>query len=62
MGDITGIYVRVQRDGTWQNLDIATLTDDELEAFFWRCDLDRARTWCIGLCKWMREHLLNPDE
>jgi hypothetical protein len=27
---VTGMYFRVERDGRWQNLDAATLTDEEL--------------------------------
>lgn len=27
------VPVRIQRDGTWQTVDLHTLTDDELQAF-----------------------------
>jgi hypothetical protein len=31
---MTGYFVRMKRDGEWQNLDVAELTDAELEQ--WR--------------------------
>lgn len=61
---ITGIYVRIQRDGRWEPIDIAALTDAELDAFFSAADPDRSRKFALGLAKWIRDHVVvtsNPD-
>lgn len=52
---VTGIYVRIQRDGRYQSLDVATLTDSELEALF--VDPDVCRKFAIGLAAWIRDHI-----
>ena len=30
---MTGAYIRIKRNSTWQNIEIEQLTDDELESF-----------------------------
>lgn len=51
---ITGFFVRVQRDGRFQNLDVAELTDNELDAFFRGRDADSLLRWVVGLAAWIR--------
>lgn len=55
---MTGIYVRVKRDGRWQNLELDTLTDAELEAWV---HMQRAPGvgWLCGraLATWIRDYL-----
>lgn len=54
---VTGIYLRIQRDGRWENLDIAELTDEELRAFFGTLsDADHVK-WHVGLVKWIRDNV-----
>ena len=51
--NITGAYVRVNREGKWQSIDIACLSDQELDEFF-ASDPDPKR-WAVFLSKWIRE-------
>jgi hypothetical protein len=53
---MTGYHVRMKRDGEWQNLDVAELTDAELE------DWERVQSgdgwpWAIALAKWIRDNV-----
>lgn len=57
----TGFYVRVQRDGKWQNVELDALTDEELRAFFGDQSGDRCRTWAIALAAWIRDHVVSPE-
>jgi hypothetical protein len=54
-GYVTGIYVRIKRNDRWQSLDVATLTDAELEILF--VDPDVCRKFAIGLAAWIRDHV-----
>ncbi len=52
----TGAFVRVERDGKWQNIEIDQLTDDELIDFAekhphvgWK--------WAMVLAKWIRDNV-----
>ena len=55
-GHITGYFVRVERDGKFHNLDIAELTDAELEQFFSR--KANAERWAIALARWIRDNVV----
>lgn len=55
---MTGAFVRINRDGEAVNLDIAELTDAELETFFKTCDVDSSRNWALCLAAWIRENVL----
>lgn len=60
MGVETGAFVRVVRDGRGMSLDIATLTNEELETFFAeRTDPEELRRWAIFLAKWIRDHVFD---
>lgn len=58
---MTGIYMRVLRDGKWQSLDIAELTQDELTAVFEPASKERVIMFLAAVTKWMREHLVEVD-
>lgn len=53
----TGYYVRIERDGKWQSLDIATLTDEELCAFFAGETASRCGAWAASLAGWIRDNV-----
>jgi hypothetical protein len=59
---MTGSYVRVQRDGHWQNVEIDQLTDAELDAFA-ATQPERGWAWAKFLSRWIREHVTEapPD-
>ncbi len=51
---MTGFYIRVQRDGKWQAVEIDCLTEAELDAFA-ASQPDRGWFWVRGLLKWIRD-------
>lgn len=56
---MTGIYVRVMRDGAWQSLEVDTLTDGELSAWArQRAHDDIGWAWAVRLAAWIRDHVL----
>lgn len=54
---MTGFFVRICRAGKWQPVDVAEMTDDELDVFFDTFDVERARSWAKSLAKWIRDHV-----
>ena len=59
--DITGAYIRVKRDNKWQNLDIACLTDDELDAWIGTKPIyrdDNGWGWTKFLASWIRDNVI----
>ena len=58
---LTGIFVRIKRDGQFKNLDVGGLTDDELEGFFAEVNVGVARRWAIALAKWIRDNEPGED-
>jgi len=55
----TGIFIRFERDGKWQNLDIADMTTNEFTQFLASPgQQDRIDVWAIGLHKWIVEHVI----
>jgi hypothetical protein len=59
---MTGAYVRVIRDGRWQNIEFDQLTDEELDAFEARTrDLGTVAgegwKWAKFLAKWIRDNV-----
>lgn len=71
-----GLYVRIKRDDKWQNLDIAELSDEELEQYL----KDRLKIiedrisddlvldeikWLgaafTGVVAWVRDHVKKPN-
>jgi hypothetical protein len=51
---MTGYFIRMKRDGQWQNLDVAELTDAELEQWPAATGVDGWK-WAIGLARWIRD-------
>jgi hypothetical protein len=53
---MTGYYIRIERDGEWQNLDVAELTDAELD--FWQEQSPIAGWhWAKVLARWIRDNV-----
>ena len=53
---MTGAYVRIQRDGKWQAVEIDQLTDAELEQFAQRQGQDGWK-WAKFLATWIRNNV-----
>lgn len=56
---MTGFFVRICRDGKWQPVDVAEMTDDELEKFLNPAELsgERLAAWAKALAKWIRDNV-----
>ncbi len=68
---MTGLFVRVQRDGRWQNAEFDQLTDAELQQVVERAlanaltPLDAALDgwgWALALARWIRDHVGEAPE
>ena len=53
---ITGAFVRIKRDGDWQDLEIEQLTDQELEDLAGNRP-DMGWKWAKFLAKWIRDNV-----
>jgi len=53
---MTGAYIRIKRDGKWQNIEIDQLTDRELETFAER-QPDMGWKWAKFLARWIRDSI-----
>lgn len=51
----TGYYLRVQRDGRYQNLDIAEMSDDELISISKAWDAARLLSWVLTLKNFIKD-------
>ena len=47
---MTGAYVRVHRDGKWQNVEIEYLTDGERRELFKEADTEELLRWLNFMC------------
>jgi hypothetical protein len=56
---MTGLFIRIYRDDSWQDLEIDELTDDELEGLRGRSPFE-GWPWAIALAKWIRDNV-NPE-
>jgi len=59
---MTGIFVRVKRDGKWGNCEIEYLTPDELRVFFAEADQERILRFFAAVTSWMREHIIEDAD
>jgi hypothetical protein len=53
---MTGIYVRIERDGRWQSVEFEDLTEAEMGAFIRERPASDGWAWAIRLAGWIREH------
>jgi len=54
---MTGIFVRALIEGHPQSVEIDTLSDSELEAFFADLDPDQVRRYAAVLAGWIRDNV-----
>lgn len=47
---MTGAYLRVKREGTWQNVEIEYLSDAEREELFKERDNEEVLNWLNFMC------------
>ena len=47
---MTGAYLRIQREGTWQNVEIEYLTDNERMELFKEADSEEILKWLNFMC------------
>ena len=47
---MTGAYLRVQRDGKWENLEVEFLTDEERSEMFLDRESDELVRWLNLVC------------
>ena len=53
---MTGAYVRIERDGKWESIEIDQLSDEELKAI----QVDRREDgwfWAKFLARWIRDNV-----
>ena len=51
----TGIYLRIKRKEGWVNVDVAEMTDEEIENFVDNMSVETAKKWVRGLFRFIRE-------
>lgn len=51
---MTGAYLRVERDGEWQNVEVEHLTEDELKAKFLTRSPEELVSWLNMTCSFLR--------
>jgi hypothetical protein len=54
---MTGAYVRIRRDGEWQNVEFDELTDAEMEAFAER-DPESGWKWAKFFARFIRDNVV----
>lgn len=54
---MTGAYIRIERDGKWQSIEIDQLTDEELESFSKQQPEDGWK-WAKFLAGWIRDNIV----
>lgn len=47
---MTGAYLRIQREGIWQNVEIEYLSDEEREELFKEADSEEILKWLNFMC------------
>lgn len=54
---MTGAYLRIKRNGKWENIEIDQLTDDELNEIE-ITQPNRGWEWAKFLAKWIRDNFV----
>ena len=54
---MTGLVVRILRDGQWQNLEVEELTDAELDAFCASKSPTEGWAWFRAMVRWVRDNV-----
>jgi hypothetical protein len=51
---MTGAYLRVEREGKWQNIEVEQLTEEELKEKFLKREPEELVNWMSMLCGYLR--------
>jgi hypothetical protein len=54
-GHVTGYFVRVKRDGRFQSLDLAMLSEAEIREVMKEKSPEALLKWIIALARWIKE-------
>ena len=54
---MTGVYVRVKREGKWENIQFELLTDKEMQEFADNDKSNRGWAWAIFFAKYLRDKI-----
>ena len=57
---MTGVYVKIERDGRWQNVEIDQLTDDEMVTLA-KALPTKGWVFATFLAAWIRDNVNNVD-
>lgn len=58
---ITGAFIRIERQGKWVSLDIASLTDGELDILE-KSQPERGWLWAKFLAGWIRDNIVAEEK
>ena len=58
---ITGYFLRVKRDGKWQSLDIAELSEAEITECLKDATPEKRTMWVVALVKWIQENTVPAE-
>ena len=58
---MTGAYIRIQRNGIWQPIEIDQLTDGELDDFA-ETQSAEGWKWAKFLAKWIRDNIIEAEK
>lgn len=53
---MTGAFVRIERNGKFENIEFENLTEEEMKAFASK-QPERGWQWAIALAKWIKENV-----
>jgi hypothetical protein len=57
---MTGFYIRVQRNGKWEFVEIEYLTGQELDKYA-KSRPDEGWAWVNALCVWIKDNVKNAQ-
>lgn len=58
---MTGAYVRMLRDGKWQNIDFDQLTNEEMDAYI-KAHPEDGWNWAKFIAKFIRDNIKEEGE
>ena len=54
---MTGLFVRIERKGKWQSIELDELTDGELDRFIQTMGQQNGWPWVKRLVQWIRDNV-----
>ena len=58
---MTGLFIRVLRNGKWQNIEFEHLTDAEMDNHILRQPVDMGWAYAKALAKWIKENVKEQE-